>query len=282
MAMQWEIHDGNEQVGPLDEDHVVRMIAEGLPATVLVRPAGKDKWKNIRSHAPFAMALEARGAAAGAPPPSVPGPPEAALPEAAKMTRTHVLGVVLGLIIAGGVVILLAATTSSNSAIPRNPSVTRDAPDRTPTPVPVQRRPVREEPVELTECRSSSGPFWECPIYHGNPMPFSTFKSTSVETPTVFRLSGKLSDYYNYEYRGREKSHYSVDVREDPHSFSGRVHVYISRKDPTAEALFDLLKDGNPHMMTVELAYNKISQSTDIAKMTRFICEGWKCDVPAR
>jgi ribosomal protein L40E len=58
----WELHDGTEQVGPLDEEHVLRMIRDGLPPNTLVRPVGKDAWKGLRAHAPFAMAIETRDA----------------------------------------------------------------------------------------------------------------------------------------------------------------------------------------------------------------------------
>ena len=54
----WELHDGKVQIGPLEEDHVVRMIEAGLPVETLVRPVGQDAWKALRTHAPFAMALE--------------------------------------------------------------------------------------------------------------------------------------------------------------------------------------------------------------------------------
>ena len=67
--MRWELHDGNEQVGPLDESQVLTMIRDGLPARAIVRPEGKEAWKGLRAHAPFAMALEAREAGDAIPPP---------------------------------------------------------------------------------------------------------------------------------------------------------------------------------------------------------------------
>jgi hypothetical protein len=68
MATWWEIHDGQRQMGPLEEEHVLRMIAAGLPAAAMVRPAGEDIWKNVRAHAPFAIAIDARGASPAAAP----------------------------------------------------------------------------------------------------------------------------------------------------------------------------------------------------------------------
>lgn len=55
----WDLHDGEEQAGPFDEDHVVRMIQHGIPATTLVRQLGTEDWKGLRSHPPFALALAA-------------------------------------------------------------------------------------------------------------------------------------------------------------------------------------------------------------------------------
>jgi hypothetical protein len=79
MAQEWELHDGAAQVGPLAEDHVLRMIAAGIPESTLIRPAGSEKWKSLRAHAPFAMALERRAStlAVVAPPPSPAVPPPA-------------------------------------------------------------------------------------------------------------------------------------------------------------------------------------------------------------
>lgn len=64
MATTWEIHDGKAQIGPLDEEHVLRMIAAGLPDGMLVRPAGSEAWVALRAHPAFAFAVEKRGAGA--------------------------------------------------------------------------------------------------------------------------------------------------------------------------------------------------------------------------
>ncbi len=58
----WELHDGQQQAPSHDEAHVLRMIAAGLPPSTLVRRAGTEEWKGLRTHAPFAMALDQRGA----------------------------------------------------------------------------------------------------------------------------------------------------------------------------------------------------------------------------
>lgn len=67
---QWELNDGTGQVGPLEEDHVTRMVSAGIPEHTVVRQVGESEWRSLRTHAPFAIALVQRAASApaGAPP----------------------------------------------------------------------------------------------------------------------------------------------------------------------------------------------------------------------
>lgn len=74
MATTWEVSDGKDVLGPVTEEHVIGMIGNGLPESMLVRPAGTEAWKSVRTHAPFAMALEQRAAAQRQPPLPFPHP----------------------------------------------------------------------------------------------------------------------------------------------------------------------------------------------------------------
>jgi hypothetical protein len=164
----WELHDGNQQVGPLEEDHVVRMIAAGLPETTLIRPVGFQKWKNLRAHAAFAMALERAAtassmASAGAAPLQVPAPPPATVyvdapriapfgPEPWKVVRVVRAGIRwflrlpldLQVAAAGCVVATLSVliaifwsgTSPRQSEAPRPPSPAAEGAGAAPTPVP--------------------------------------------------------------------------------------------------------------------------------------------------
>ena len=75
---RWELNDGQAQTEPHDEDHVIRMIQAGLPEATLVRAEGTENWKGLRSHVPFAMALERRASGGGSPPSGGYGAPAAA------------------------------------------------------------------------------------------------------------------------------------------------------------------------------------------------------------
>jgi hypothetical protein len=247
---QWELHDGQQQVGPLEEDHVIRMIEAGLPDSALVRAVGETDWRGPRSHAPFAAALERRGAAA---PTRTP-----------KVSRAPIIGGAVVAILAIGVAVI---------ATSRQPP---EAANVAAAPIPAPRPRAVVPPPAEPDCGGGKVD-WRCPIGR-NDTALATFKATSSETSTIFHVSARLSDYFNYEYRGTQKTHYAVEVR-DTGSFAGtQLHAYIARSDPTAPALFDLLKDGEPHTVTIELAYNKRSQSTDVAKVVRFLCGGWQCE----
>jgi hypothetical protein len=81
--MQWEVRMGEEVSVPYEEDDVVAMLSGGaLDAATLVRPVGKQAWKPVGRHAPFAAALrraalraELQGPAAPAGPPPSPALP---------------------------------------------------------------------------------------------------------------------------------------------------------------------------------------------------------------
>lgn len=104
----WELHDGRAQVGPVDEQHVLRMIAEGLPENTVVRQVGEADWRSLRSHARFAVALGQRAAPApamapqGYPQPQAfghPGYPQAPPLQARKVSKSSFIG--LGCLVQG-------------------------------------------------------------------------------------------------------------------------------------------------------------------------------------
>lgn len=98
MQDQWELHDGKAAVGPLNEEHVIRMIRHGIPAETVCRRVGEPEWRSLRSHAPFAVAC-AQGAAATT---TTPGPTSPAPQPAAK--RKPWIALAVGLVLVGSLV----------------------------------------------------------------------------------------------------------------------------------------------------------------------------------
>jgi len=91
---RWEVYDGEHEQGPMDEERVLELIDEGLPETAMVRRAGEEKWRGLRTHAPFAAALEA----------GEEEPAPAAPPPAAKHVSTPVVLVAIGAALVGGAI----------------------------------------------------------------------------------------------------------------------------------------------------------------------------------
>lgn len=111
---EWELHDGAAQVGPLTEDHVLRMIAAGIPATTLVRPAGSEKWKSLRAHAPFAMALDRAATATRSSSPTAKG-------SSARSLRWILVGSAVAV---GAILLAVVATRPGTGSEPAGTSTT--------------------------------------------------------------------------------------------------------------------------------------------------------------
>lgn len=167
--VRWEMHDGCDQVGPLEEDHVLRMIASGIPEETVIRAEGEEEWRGLRSHAPFAIALAAAKKAKAAPqddapeiepePDFVDAPPiapfDAPRPGHAAAVRRWLSArstselVVLGL----GVAVTCVSIASAAAALREPPPIHRPpapvaAPLPAPTPTP---RPVPTMPTSVPD-----------------------------------------------------------------------------------------------------------------------------------
>jgi hypothetical protein len=89
----WELHDGNVQAGPFEEDHVIRMILHGIPPATLIRRVGAADWNGLRTHPPFAMALERRtGTPAVTAPGDMPAPAAEPPRQAMKLSKVPFVG----------------------------------------------------------------------------------------------------------------------------------------------------------------------------------------------
>jgi len=103
----WELHTGDKQGGPYTDAQIIEAIERGLKATVVVRQVGSEEWKSLRTHPPFAMALERVSAASQPPPISATAPmgspiaPKASPPKQSGESR------VVGMLIVGAVTISL-------------------------------------------------------------------------------------------------------------------------------------------------------------------------------
>ncbi len=114
---------------------------------------------------------------------------------------------------------------------------------------------------------------WEATTGH-NPISMKTFKAHSNSDIASFRIQAEIGNYYNYNYRNAEKTHWNVGVIDnDGNSISG---CYISKTSEEGKKLYEILKDGKQHYLILEIKMDTSeSKSGDIAVITKFIKQGW-------
>lgn len=124
------------------------MIASGLPATAMVSAEGEDAWRGIRTHAPFALALDQRAAAvARAQQPAPVKPPP------------QLSGRMAALIIAA--VVLCGTCMAARSACTPQIITAKDMP---PAPAPIQPPPASAEPVPSVAASVAKGTWAKIPM----------------------------------------------------------------------------------------------------------------------
>lgn len=109
-----------------------------------------------------------------------------------------------------------------------------------------------------------------------NPMTLIAFKVTKPSRPQVFRLIGRLSDYYNYEFQEAKSYYYSIRLQES--STKGGYEDmtgYVQKHSKDGEFLFNLMSDGAEHPVAVELRYLPNNQSPSVAVINRVVGDGW-------
>lgn len=138
----------------------------------------------------------------------------------------------------------------------------------------VVARWVDGEVANICVTATPGGPLidWRCSVGYG-PIPLKTYKATMPKGPTLFRVYGAISDYYNYAFRDARATHYSIAVTEGDGT-GEQVSAYLPKSAATAPAAFALLKDGRSHAMMVELDYGA-SRESSIVGMTRFVAPSW-------
>jgi hypothetical protein len=105
----WYLYDAKREAGPYSEEKVIAMLGVGLDPSTLVRREGEAEWRNLRTHAPFAFALEGQSGRVvitqpRPAPPALPTPLEPSPPRASIEKRGEFIGV--GCIVQGAALLL--------------------------------------------------------------------------------------------------------------------------------------------------------------------------------
>ncbi len=113
---------------------------------------------------------------------------------------------------------------------------------------------------------------WEASVGHSE-LTLEAFKAQRPMTPTRFRILAKLSNYYNYEFRQAQGSHYSIEL--DGPRVPADLNGFVARNSPAGVALYGLLKDGRTHPVTLKLRYTPFSEDATITLITDVESLSW-------
>lgn len=105
-----------------------------------------------------------------------------------------------------------------------------------------------------------------------NPVGFKAWAAGTDHTLTV-RAEAELSDYYNYHYGDAQDTHYSVKFVENYVNRSDRFHGYVSKDSDLGKNLFEIVKDGQRHKLTVSV--ERTGRETSVVGIKQLVSETW-------
>lgn len=107
-----------------------------------------------------------------------------------------------------------------------------------------------------------------------NPMKLNVYMATMPKNVMIFRLYCRLSDYYNHGYIHSQGQCYAIEcTNEDGYP---RIYSYILKKSVDGQKLFEILKDGEYHRITLAIKYDRKSEgSSSIATISKLISDSW-------
>lgn len=103
-----------------------------------------------------------------------------------------------------------------------------------------------------------------------NPVGFKAWAAGTETTYTV-RAEAKLDDYYNYHYGRAKGTHYSVSLSDRLGEFS--FHGYVTKDSALGKKLFEILKDGQEHRVT--LTIERTGRETSVVGIMELVSETW-------
>ena len=123
----------------------------------------------------------------------------------------------------------------------------------------------KHDNIWLIDWRANSG--W-------NPIRLKVFNATTPSDEFTFRVFAELSASYYGPYSHSQDTHYSIRLK-DTSAELAFVQGYANKTTRAGEKLFDILKDGNAHRITVLIQCNDRQSGTvdilDVVSDTWFI-----------
>lgn len=107
-----------------------------------------------------------------------------------------------------------------------------------------------------------------------NLISLDVYKASKPPDVVTFRVICSLSDYYNYGYRNSREQYYSIECTTDLSHLS--IYCYVLKNSDEGRKLFDILKDGYAHRMTLAVKFDYHSDgNSEITTLCKIIAVGW-------
>lgn len=114
---------------------------------------------------------------------------------------------------------------------------------------------------------------WEASMGQ-NSLTAAAFKAQRPKEPIKFRVLGTLSTNYFYVRRGVEETHWSIAIKDSNDDFM--AYGYIRKDSEDGKGLYEILKDGEQHRLTLTIKWLEDSRPDDkVVVIEKFVCDGW-------
>lgn len=102
-------------------------------------------------------------------------------------------------------------------------------------------------------------------------IPQKTYRALGSKTPFLARVTAELDNYYNYEFAAAKARYQSILLKGS--SYEGSLNGYVERDTETYDELIEILGNGNPQAITVEL--QQVSDHTEMPLITKVLSRTW-------
>lgn len=110
---------------------------------------------------------------------------------------------------------------------------------------------------------------WEATVGF-NSTSLRTFKANAETGEATVRVYVQISDYYNFQYRNKDKSHFSFDLTD---TNGETLNGYVAKDSPTGEQLFEITKDGAAHELSIVI--KRTGREGSVAEIIRLVSPTW-------
>lgn len=124
----------------------------------------------------------------------------------------------------------------------------------------------------LFYCKKTDSGFyidWEASTGY-NPTSIKAFKAGIHNPGTAYRVTVELDSYYNFSFVQAQSTHWSIHIKADE-TLAG----YILKNSADGKRLYEILADGNPHDLILELSPDPEGTYSNIAVITKIVDEDW-------